>query len=282
MQNTIIIFSHNRPTYLKLLLRNLNDIFENENYSKFFSSIDIFYTNHLSLPYIKKEKISSVKVNYINAPNSTSSQKINKSFIKYYNEGKFDAGYLLYLDDDCIIDKKRFIDFFKNFNNISTEYTIYSIYNSFSHRVFNFDKKLKLFEKITAGMLGILIPKKIVGDYINFTNISKVNPKTCADSIFIEFYVKYYGKSVLVNPISIIQHIGFLGENNNFAKRCIDFSSSFIYESIDKENYVEILINLFTQRKNSFNFNYVSKIISSIKYKLIKRRVFSKNNIIFK
>ena len=281
MKNTIVIFSHNRPTYLELLLKNLYDIFENENYSKFFFSIDIFYSNYLSLPYIKKKRLSYVEINYIISPNSTSSQKINQSFMKYYCEEELGEGFLLYLDDDCILNKRRFIDFFRNFSELSKKNTIYSIYNSSAHKIFKFNNKMNLYEKKTAGMLGILFPKKILKDYINLTNISRVNPNTCADSIFLEFYVKHYGNLILTNPISIIQHIGFIGENNSLFKKDIEFSSSYIYEFIANENYIELLINLFTQKNNKININIFSKIISSLKYKVIKRRVFGRR-LIFK
>ena len=282
MQNTIVIFSHNRPTYLELLLENLNDIFKNENYSKFFSSIDIFYSNHLSLPHKKKKKISYLEVNYIISPNTSSSQKINQSFMKYYNDKKVEDCFLLYLDDDCILNKKRFIEFFRDFKDLSRNNTIYSIYNSFSHKILKFNKRNFLYEKKTAGMLGILVPKKIVIDYINLTNISKVNPNKCADSIFLEFYVKHYGNLILTNPISIIQHIGFIGENNNLSKKDIEFSSSFINEFIANENYIELLINLFTKRNNKINLNLFAKMISSLKYKFIKQRVFGRDFNIFK
>ena len=281
MSNKIVIFSHNRPTYLELLLKNLYEIFENENYSKFFSSIDIFYSNNLSLPYIKKKKISYLEVNYIISPNTTSSQKINQSFMRFYNDEKVQDGFLLYLDDDCLLNKRMFIEFFRNFDQISKKNTIYSIYNSFSHKIFKFNKKINLYEKKTAGMLGILVPMNIIKDYINLTNISKVNPNTCADSIFLEFYFKYYDNLILTNTISIIQHIGFIGENNRLTKKEIEFSSSYIYEFMDNEKYIELLIDLITQKNNEINLNIFSRIINSLKYKFIKIRVFGRR-LIFK
>ena len=63
MQNKIVIFSHNRPTYLELLLRNLNQIFIDKNYTNFFQSIDIYYSNRSSLPY-KKKIIKSLNFKY--------------------------------------------------------------------------------------------------------------------------------------------------------------------------------------------------------------------------
>ena len=146
MQNKIVIFSHNRPTYLEMLLRNLNQIFIDKNYNNFFKSIDIFYSNRSSLPY-KKKIINSLEVNFIMLPETTSSEKINESFLNYYNSGVLDNGYLLYLDDDCILDKRRFIEFFADFKYHFLEDTIYSIYNSFSHKISKFNCKLNFYEK---------------------------------------------------------------------------------------------------------------------------------------
>ena len=134
-------------------------------------------------------------------------------------------------------------------------------------------------KKKSAGMLGILIPKKIIKEYIELTNISKVKPKICSDSIFLNFYTNHYAKTILVNPISIIQHIGFYGENNNPNKQDNEFSASFFYEdnSNDNYNYIELFINILAKTNGKINFNIFVRFISSLKYRLIKKNVLRRN-----
>tara|TARA_B100000989_G_scaffold246712_1_gene193918 strand:- start:12477 stop:13313 length:837 start_codon:yes stop_codon:yes gene_type:complete len=276
MKISVVIFAHDRPQYLSLILDKISSIISSSSkFIDFFNSIEVIYSNSNSLPLEKLNNIKNIPVNYKESLNTKSSEKITLSFKLALREN-IQNHYFLYIDDDCLIDEKRFINFFrkKDFSDKS----IYSLYNSFSHRIFKYNKQNNYLEKKSAGMLGLLIPVNIIREYISSTNIFKISPKVCGDSIFVEYFIQKYKKTILVNPISIIQHIGFIGENNNLSKYNVEYSASFLYENESNSMYIELLINQILSRKNyKFNINIWGKINSTIRYRILKKRIFAKS-----
>jgi hypothetical protein len=179
-----------------------------------------------------------------------------KDFLSTTDEYFFNA------DSDIIFSKKWLIS---AFDLLPKTNGVLSVFNAFSHQVKRtFDQDLCI--KETIGAAGTMMTRERVTDILrifDYKDSAKSFDWLCSQ------YFSSYGIPVYCTNASLVQHIGYHGQN--YLSGFFDYGKNFIIEDTEAGQIINDIFELFLIQNRKYHISLMGKVKKNLFLRLIKK-----------